>query len=462
MLLLLVLGLWLGGHPTSLPEPVRDVFVDQQVADVDEALADIEHDYYRKPRSSKLTDDAINGAVLGLDDRFSNYFDPKEYAAFLESTAGEFSGVGLDVLQDPAGLKIQRAIPGSPAARAGLRAGDLIVAVNGTSIAGKASQVSTALIKGRPGTSVTLTVSRDGRRRVQEVRRARIDVPVVTSSVTTVGGVKYGVDRLASFTSGAHGELRQSIDRQLKAGAKGIVLDLRGNGGGLLDEAVLVSSIFIPEGTIVSTDGRTRDRQVYRATGGAISTKIPVVVLVDKGTASASEIVSAALKERGRAKIVGAPTFGKGVFQEVKELSSGGALDITVGEYFTPSGRNLGGGGVRQGKGVTPDIAARDLPTTSADEALQAALRRLQTQRDADSVSPPPARRPARRTAVGVLEKRGRSSSPRHCSNAAPGSPWTVGATPARGISCSSGWPDRAAAGARSPGASAGPTTPAT
>ena len=380
---LLVLGLWLGGHPDSLPEPVRGVFVDEQVADIDEALTDIERDYYRNPNGSKLSDDAIRGAVRGLDDRFSNYFDPKEYAAFLESTAGEFSGVGLDVLQDPAGLKIQRVIPGSPAGRAGLRAGDLIVAVDGTSLAGKASEASTALIKGPPGTSVTLTTSRGGKRTVQKVKRARIDVPVVTSSVKTVGGVKFGVDRLASFTSGAHGELRRAIDRQLKAGAKGIVLDLRGNGGGLLDEAVLVSSIFIPTGTIVSTDGRTRDRQVYRATGGAISTKVPVVVLVDKGTASASEIVSAALKERGRAKIIGAPTFGKGVFQEVEALSNGGALDITVGEYFTPSGRNLGGGGVKQGKGITPDIAARDLPRTSADEALEAALRQLQRQRGA-------------------------------------------------------------------------------
>ncbi len=380
---LLVLGLWLGGHPNSLPAPLRDVFVDQQIADINEAMTDIERNYYRKPKQSKLTDDAINGAVVGLKDRFSNYFDAKQYASFLESTSGAFSGIGLDVLGDPAGLKIQRVIPGAPAARAGLVAGDLVIAVNGASIAGKSSDAATALIKGPPGTLVTLTISSDGKRRIVKVRRARIEVPVVASTVESVKGVKYGIDRLSSFTSGAHGELRQAIDSQLKAGAKAIILDLRGNGGGLLDEAVLVASIFIPDGTIVSTDGRTRERQVYKATGGAISTKIPVAVLTDKGTASASEIVAAALSERGRAKIIGTPTFGKGVFQEVMRLSSGGALDITVGEYFTPGGRNLGGGGVKQGKGITPGMTAADLPKTTVDEAIQAAILQLRKQLDA-------------------------------------------------------------------------------
>src|SRR5439155_16482216 len=141
------------------------------------------------------------------------------------------------------------------------------------------------------------------------------------------------------------------------AGAKGILLDLRDNGGGLLDEAVLVSSIFVDRGTIVTTKGRTRGRKVYEATGSAIKGSFPVVVLVNHNTASASEIVTAALQERRGAKVVGTRTFGKGVFQEVRELSNGGALDITVGEYFTPNGHNLGGGGVREGAGIAPNVA---------------------------------------------------------------------------------------------------------
>jgi carboxyl-terminal processing protease len=191
------------------------------------------------------------------------------------------------------------------------------------------------------------------------------------------GGVSYAHVRVASFTSGVHGAVKREVRKGLDKGAKGIVLDLRHNGGGLLNEAVLMASIFIPEGTIVTTDGRSKPRHVYTATGGAIDSKTPVVVLVDRESASASEIVAGALQDRKRAKMVGTRTFGKGVFQEIKQLPNGGALDITVGEYFTPSGRNLGGGGVKQGAGLKPDVEASDDPDTKPDEALQRALAEL-------------------------------------------------------------------------------------
>jgi carboxyl-terminal processing protease len=140
---------------------------------------------------------------------------------------------------------------------------------------------------------------------------------------------------------------------------------------------VSVASVFIPDGTIVSTAGRSQPRQVYTAKGGAIKGDIPIVVLVDKGTASAAEIVAGALQDRHRAKVVGAPTYGKGVFQEIRELSNGGALDLTVGEYFTPNGHNLGGGGVTEGAGIKPDVRALDNPHTRRDEALDTALTTL-------------------------------------------------------------------------------------
>jgi carboxyl-terminal processing protease len=169
--------------------------------------------------------------------------------------------------------------------------------------------------------------------------------------------------------------VRQAVDKLLDKGAQGVVLDLRNNGGGLLNEAVLVSSIFVGDGTIVSTKGRVRPRRVFEATGNPISSKIPVVVLVNGESASASEIVTGALQDRDRAEVVGTHTFGKGVFQEVRRLSNGGALDITVGEYFTPDGRNLGGGGVKQGAGIQPDVEARDDPKTKRrDEALEVAV----------------------------------------------------------------------------------------
>jgi carboxyl-terminal processing protease len=179
---------------------------------------------------------------------------------------------------------------------------------------------------------------------------------------------------LATFSSGAHGEVSTAIRRARARGAKGIVFDLRGNGGGLVKEAQLIASDFLPDGPIVTTRGRAVPERTLNAVGQPVAGTLPTVVLVDGGTASASEIVAGALQDRRRARVVGVKTFGKGVFQEVIPLSNGGALDITVGQYFTPSGRNLGGGGVKTGAGIKPDVRAQDDPDTRRDEALAAAL----------------------------------------------------------------------------------------
>jgi carboxyl-terminal processing protease len=180
---------------------------------------------------------------------------------------------------------------------------------------------------------------------------------------------------LATFaTPGAHAQVYAAVRRRLKEGAKGIVLDLRHNGGGLVKEAQLVASAFLPEGKIVSLRGRGVAPETLNATGAPIAPKTPLVVLVDRDTASASEIVTGALQDHHRAKVVGTRTFGKGVFQEVIELDNGGALDITAGQYFTPSGRNLGGGGVKPGAGLKPDVKVKDNPKTTRDEGLDRAL----------------------------------------------------------------------------------------
>ncbi len=376
--LLLVIGIWLGGHPSSLPGPVRDALVGDKDAQSIQAVIDaIEDDYYRPVPRQQIVNDSVEGAISGLHDRFSNYFDPKQYKAFEASTDARFSGVGISVEPERRGLRVRKVFAGSPAAKSGMRPGDLITAVNGRVLEGRSPTFATSLIKGAPGTPVTLTVARGTRTLRLRMKRASITFPVVESRLRTVGGVKLADVELSGFTSGAHGEVRQAIDAALRKGAKGIVLDLRGNGGGLLDEAVLVSSIFIPEGPVVSTDGRTRPRHVFQATGDAIPTRIPVVVLVDSGTASSAEIVTGALQDRRRALVVGTRTFGKGVFQEIQELPNGGAVELTVGEYFTPSGRNLGGGGVRRGRGIMPNVPAADRPSTARDEALDVALARL-------------------------------------------------------------------------------------
>ena len=379
-ILVLLLGIYLGAHPSALPDPLRDAVVDDDAQLVSEALDTIDDIYYRKVDRGQLVDRGIQGAVASLRDQFSHYFDPRTYRRFGQVTNPSFSGIGVTVRPERSGpLSIESVIEGTPAARAGLRRGDRIVAVNGRSLAGRPSSESIALIKGRPGTKVGLTIARDGRRTTQRIERARVSQPVVASRIVTRNGKRWGVVVFASFTEGSAAQVHAEVERLLtRRDADGIVLDMRGNGGGLLTEAVDVASVFIPDGTIVSTDGRSRARRVYTATGGAIRRSVPVVVLVDRGTASSAEIVTGALQDRRRAEVVGTNTYGKGVFQEIRELPNGGALDLTVGQYFLPSGRNIGGRGVAEGDGIAPDVRASDDPDTpKRDEALDAALAQL-------------------------------------------------------------------------------------
>ena len=374
--LMLAAGIWLGGHPDSLPDGVRDTLVaDSEGRIYEDAIDTLERDYYRKVDRKKLLDQSLEQAVGSLDDRFSHYFAPRDFTDFQEATEGRFEGVGMTVEEIERGLRVLTVYDGSPADRGGLKPGDVITHVDGRPIAGQSSEESTTRIKGPAGSSVRLTVRSNGDARVLTLKRAEVEIPVVRAEMRRSGGRKIGHVHLAGFTSGAHAEVGDAVRRLLKQGADGVVLDLRDNGGGLLNEAVGVSSVFIPDGKIVTTRGRSRPEQVYEATGGAIDEDVPVVVLVNDRSASASEIVTGALQDRDRATVVGTRTFGKGVFQEIEPLANGGALDITVGEYFLPSGRNLGGGGVERGAGVAPDVRAEDDPDTPRDEALLAALR---------------------------------------------------------------------------------------
>jgi carboxyl-terminal processing protease len=370
-LIVLLAGIWLGGHASWLPSPLRSAFVDQgEDPLVNQVLNLLQKDYYRPLDRSQLVNKGLAGMVASLDDPYSHYYDPSDYQGFLNEDNPHLSGIGVDVLGGTRGLSVQEVFPGSPAAQAGLQRGDLIVAVGSTSLAHHPASFGSSLIKGTAGTRVTLTIQRGKRRLTRTLVREDIVVPVASGSIVTYHGTKLGVLILTQFVQGAGAELRTQVEDVLHEGARGLILDLRDNPGGLLNEAVNVASIFIPDGTIVSTAGRAQPRQVYVARGGAIPTSIPLVVLVDRDTASAAEIVTGALKDRGRALVVGTHTYGKGVFQEIDPLPNGGALDFTVGEYFTPNGQNLGGGGVKEGAGITPNIYAYTPPTAAVDKAL--------------------------------------------------------------------------------------------
>jgi carboxyl-terminal processing protease len=373
----LLLGIFLGGHPDLLPEGVRDAFVEEDRALRAEIIDKIEDNFYKPVDEDSLDDASLRGIVDSLGDPYSHYLTPTEAETVRESISGEFEGVGMTVEEDRRGLRVLSVFDESPAKAAGIAKGDVILSVNGRSIANVSTEVATGRIKGPAGSEVRLEVYSPGAEdsRSVKVERERIDVPVAESRIVRRDGQAIGVIELLGFSSGAHGALQREIDEVTERGADRLVLDLRGNGGGLLSEAVLVSSVFIEDGDIVSVRGRSRPERTEDAEGDAIDEDIPVVVLVDGGSASASEIVAGALRDRGRATLVGTNTFGKGLVQEVEPLSNGGYLDLTVANYYLPSGKTIGEDGLK------PDVRARDKPRTQRDEALPVALEVLIGQR---------------------------------------------------------------------------------
>ena len=335
----------------------------------------IEDNYFREPDAGRLDEASIEGMVDDLrrryDDRFSHFFTADQLEDFLDSTSGSFSGVGLTVTEVPKGLRVASVLPETPAERAGLEQRDLIVAVDGESIAGVPSDVSTAQIKGPPGTEVDLRVlpGGEGPARTVTLERADVRVPAVRGRIRrTPDGDKVAYVRFFTFSEGAHGELRSEVERLDRLGAEGLVLDMRDNGGGLLNEAVLSTSVFLEDGNVASTRSRTQGDQDYPATGDALAPR-PMVILTNRGTASASEILTAALQQNDLGEVVGTRTYGKGTFQEVIDLPDGGALDLTIGEYLTADGSSI------LGEGVKPDVRVADDPDTEgADEGLDRGL----------------------------------------------------------------------------------------
>jgi carboxyl-terminal processing protease len=368
-------GLWLGGHPARLPEFLREHFVSSPGGLTAEAAELLEDNYYRPVGETELSNSSLQGMVRGLrqrhGDRFTEYFSPESLASFNQAIEGRFSGVGISVVPVKRGLRAVQVFHRSPADKAGIEVGDTIVSVNGDSIAGESSGEATDKIKGPEGTEVTIGVrdAKSGKVRQVHLIRAEVALPNVSGRVEKIDGHELGYVRMLSFSEGVHALLANAVRKVEREGAEGIMLDLRGNPGGLLDEAVLSASLFLPEGeVVVSTESRTQGSSVHKTVGGTLP-KRPIVVLIDRGTASAAEILAAALADDTGAPVVGTRSYGKGVFQEEKGLANGGALKLTVGEYFTPDGVNLA-----RSHGIHPDFKASDNPETPADEGKARAL----------------------------------------------------------------------------------------
>ncbi len=317
---------------------------------IEDAFKRIIQSSSQAPNEEALARGAIRGMidVLSRSDEHATFYSPQEALELQEQFTGQtISGIGVFLKPAEGALRVESVIPNSPAGREGLRRGDLIRSIDGTAVAKMTTDEAVSRIKGPTGTLVDLIVDRSGEQLTFTITRRVIRVPNLQSRLE--GNV--GIVELLGFTNGAGEELEAAVDDLLGQGAEGIVLDLRDNGGGLFTEGVNVASVFIEDGTVVIYKGRTGDARNYEAKGDAFE-DVPLVVLINGGSASASEIVAGALKDSGRAVLVGSTTYGKGSVQEVIYLEDGSTFKVTVARYLTPAGLDI------EGRGIDPDVVA--------------------------------------------------------------------------------------------------------
>jgi carboxyl-terminal processing protease len=346
---------------------------DAQAATVrDEVVTALQHSYYRPLTPKVLDAPTLHGVLSALGDPYTQYLGPAAYERLLANEQSSFSGVGLALTHARGGLLVTITLPGMPASKGGIRAGDLIVAIDGRRLSDVSYESAVELLHGAPGSTVSVTAKRPGRAQPLRLTLARraVQLPIVFRRTVRFLGHRYEYLRLPGFVAGAGDRVRRIAQLARRDHRAGLVLDLRGNVGGLLDEAVQVTRVFQDRGVVVSTRGLHEPMQIYLARDVAVS-RLPMVVLVDGSTASAAEVVAGSLQRAGRAIVVGSRSFGKGTVQAVQPLERGGALKLTVAVF------RLAGGTRVNRRGVTPDVSAVDRPATREDDALMAALRAL-------------------------------------------------------------------------------------
>ncbi len=346
-------GLGFGAALTVFPAAQGSSDAYRQLGLFQDAFQQVRTKYVRPVQDSELIDAAIEGMVSNLDPH-SSYMNAKEFGDMQIQTRGEFGGVGAEVTMEDGLVKIVSPIDDTPASRAGLKSGDYIAAIDGSPIQGLPLDEAIDKLHGDAGTKVLLTILRKGQKKPFDVALVRAVIHVDSAKWHREGDVAY--IRLTAFNEQTAPGLERAITelkKQIGPGLKGYVIDLRNNPGGLLDQAIRVSDDFLIGGEVVSTRGRNPDdNDRYDARGGDLTGGKPVIVLVNGGTASASEIVAGALQDHNRAKVIGMTSFGKGSVQTVIPLGEGGgALRLTTARYYTPSGHSI------QAQGIVPDIA---------------------------------------------------------------------------------------------------------
>lgn len=330
------------------------------------AFTDVYHritsDYVEKPDEKKLLEDAIRGMLSGLDPH-SNFLNLEEFKELRVGTTGQFGGLGIEVGMENGFVKVISPIDDTPAKRAGVLAGDLVVRLNDKPVKGMTLSDAVKIMRGKPDTDILLTIIRDGEEKPLKITITR-EIIKVKSVKSKMLEEKYGYVRITSFQSRTTQDLLSAIDKLKKQNddkLNGLILDLRNNPGGVLSAAIGVSDAFITDGLIVYTEGRIRDSShKYTATPSDSINDAPLIVLVNGGSASASEIVAGAIQDHKRGIIMGTKTFGKGSVQTIQDLGNGAAVKLTTARYFTPKGRSI------QALGITPDIIQSTTKINSA------------------------------------------------------------------------------------------------
>lgn len=341
----------------------RVLFIDKNIALptlVDEAIHDIQENYYKPINENKLRRGAVEGVVNALNDPYSQYLDLKDFSGFKKHMTGTYSGVGLNIEGKNKRIIIVNVFENTPASRAGLKGGYEILKVEKTDVSKITVDQASQKIRGKAGTKVHIKIKGDGKIKTYTLIRENIDFPNI---VDRVEKNKIGYVRLYSFTDDVGSKIAKRVENLKKKGIKALIFDLRGNPGGELLEAINITSLFLKKGTVLKTVDRKKTEQTYNATGD-YRFDGPMVILVDDGSASASEIVAGALKDHKRAVIMGTKTFGKGSVQDVINLSNGGAMLITTQKWLTPSGVSI------SKKGIMPNKIVKN-PHDQLDKAIE-------------------------------------------------------------------------------------------
>lgn len=308
----------------------------------------VRQDYLSRSYTSKdQAYKAVREMLKKLDDPYTRFMDPEEFKNMQVDTSGELIGIGIQIAPDEKTKKLTVIAPieDTPAFKAGLLAKDIILKIDGKNTEGMDVNEAVSLIRGQPGTGVSLTILRSGKQKEFQIKRARIEIHPVKYSYQNTPTGSVGYIRLNQFSANAASEMRDALKDLEKKQVQGYILDLRSNPGGLLFSSIEIAQMWLKDGTIVSTVDRQGQRDVEKANNRALTDK-PVVILVDGGSASASEILSGALQDNKRAVLVGTKTFGKGLVQSVRGLGDGSGLAVTIAHYYTPSGRDINHAGI--------------------------------------------------------------------------------------------------------------------